>query len=87
MAATAASHELSESITDPLGDAWYDSSGYENGDECAYFYGNVPYNGGTANELWDGKPFILQTEYSNAISNFYTTDINFAGCFNAGPEL
>jgi len=25
-----------ESMTDPNGDAWYDSSGSENGDDCAY---------------------------------------------------
>ena len=86
-AATAASHELTEAITDPLINAWQDSTGNEIGDECAYYYGNVGYNGGTANELWDGKPFLLQTEYSNNLSNFYISDINFTGCFNAGPEL
>jgi hypothetical protein len=89
-AATAASHELSEAITDPLGTAWFDSSGFENGDECAYYYGFTGYNNGTstaANELWDGKPFLLQTEYSNVLQNFYISDPNFTGCFNAGPDL
>ena len=32
------SHEANESITDFTG-AWFDSAGYENGDECAYIYG------------------------------------------------
>src|SRR5262249_2437002 len=85
-AVTAASHELSEAITDPLGTGWYDSSGYENGDECAYFYGFAGYNSGNANELWDGKPFYLQTEYSNVLQN-WQLDPNFPGCFNAGPDL
>src|SRR5262249_24368006 len=79
-------HELSEAITDPLGTGWYDSSGYENGDECAYFYGFAGYNSGNANELWDGKPFYLQTEYSNVLQN-WQLDPNFPGCFNAGPDL
>ena len=34
------SHEIMEAITDPdTQTGWYDSSGYENGDECAYVYG------------------------------------------------
>jgi hypothetical protein len=46
---------------------WYDSSGYEIGDECAYFYGFNGWDGGLANEGWDGHPFLLQTEYSNIL--------------------
>ena len=30
------SHEEAETVTDPLGTGWYDSSGYENGDECSF---------------------------------------------------
>jgi hypothetical protein len=86
-AATAVSHELSESITDPLINAWKDSSGSEIGDECAYYYGLVGWNGGHATELWDGHPFLLQTEYSNYLQNFYFNNSNFTGCFNSGPEL
>ncbi len=34
------SHEIYESIADPDTVAgWYDSSGFENGDECAYIFG------------------------------------------------
>ena len=86
-AATAAAHELTESITDPLGNAWRDSSGSEIGDECAYYYGLVNWNSGTANELWDGHPFFLQTEYSNYLQHFYINNTNYTGCFNSGPEL
>ena len=32
-------HELSESLTDPHGDAWYDSQGEENADKCAWTFG------------------------------------------------
>jgi hypothetical protein len=30
------SHEANETITDALGNAWYDKAGYENGDKCAW---------------------------------------------------
>src|SRR5262249_27790291 len=44
------SHELSEAITDPtVGDAttsaWYDSSGNEDGDKCAWNFGTLNSNG------------------------------------------
>ena len=86
-AATAASHELTEAITDPLLDAWFDSSGFEIGDECAYYYGIPLWDGGLATNQWDGHPFYLQTEYSNLSRNYFLTDSNFTGCFNTGPEL
>jgi hypothetical protein len=86
-AATAASHELTESITDPLLNAWYDSSGYEIGDECAYFYLYNGWDGGLANEQWDGFPFLLQTEYSNILQLWDASGGTYPGCFNAGPDL
>lgn len=33
------SHEHAEAITDPTGTGWYASTGYENGDNCAWFFG------------------------------------------------
>jgi hypothetical protein len=59
-AATAASDELTEAITDPLGTAWWDSSRYEIGDECAYYYGFSGYLSGKADVLWDGTPFCCR---------------------------
>jgi hypothetical protein len=32
-------HELEETATDPQLNAWYDTSGYENGDKCAWTFG------------------------------------------------
>jgi hypothetical protein len=86
-AATAAAHELTESITDPLINAWLDSSGYEIGDECAYYYGYALWDSGLANEQWDGHPFFIQTMYDNLAQGFYLTSSSFTGCMNAGPEL
>jgi len=79
-AATAASHEMSEAITDPLLDAWSSSQGNENGDLCAYNYGTNTYDGGKANQSWAGHFFDLQQEFSN---HAYAT--TGSGCIQGGP--
>jgi hypothetical protein len=56
------SHEHNETITDPFGTAWFDSSGYENGDKCAWTFGSVS---NSANQTINGHPYILQQEWSN----------------------
>jgi hypothetical protein len=38
-AANVSGHELSETRSDPQGNAWYDSSGAENSDKCAWTFG------------------------------------------------
>jgi PKD domain len=61
------SHEHSEVVTDPLGDAWIDGAGNENGDLCISSYG--PALGGSAasvfNQVIHGGHYYLQSEYSN----------------------
>ena len=62
-----ASHEVMEAITDPdVSTGWYDSSGYENGDECAYTYGPTQ---GTPGALYNQKigthKYLTQEEFSN----------------------
>jgi hypothetical protein len=61
------SHEHSEMVTDPLGDAWIDGSGNENGDLCISDFG--PNLGGLAdsafNEVIHGGRYYLQEEWSN----------------------
>lgn len=62
------SHELSEMITDPDQDAWYDNSGSEIADICLTAYG--PALGGSGesryNEIINGGHYYLQEEWSNA---------------------
>ncbi|MBV9292876.1 MAG: hypothetical protein JO222_10550 [Frankiales bacterium] len=58
------SHEQIETVTDPLLNAWYDSTGAEIGDKCAYTYGSTQPNG--ANITINGHPYIVQEEFSNA---------------------
>jgi hypothetical protein len=63
------SHEHSEMITDPLGDAWIDqNSGNEDGDLCLSSFG--PAIGGSGSGAWNeqinGGHYYLQEEWSNA---------------------
>ena len=61
-------HEMIESNTDPLLDAWYGTGGLsdEIADKCAYNYGFVAPNG--ANIVLMGHPFQLQQMWSNDIT-------------------
>jgi hypothetical protein len=64
------SHESIETITDPLGTAWYDSSGNEIGDKCNFNFGS-PLGGAAGaeyNEQIASGNYYLQMEWSNAVS-------------------
>ena len=74
------SHEIMEAITDPdTSTGWYDSSGFENGDECAYVYGTTS---GTPGQLYNqtinGHHYLTQEEFSNL--DFATTG---GGCLQS----
>jgi hypothetical protein len=62
-----ASHEQNETMTDPLGDAWFDSSGNEDGDKCETSFGAVLGDNGAAdfNQVISGHDYWLQGEWSN----------------------
>ena len=64
-AATFASHEVTATITDPLLNAWFTAQGNEIGDLCNQFFDVNTYDNGLANQLWNGFPFELQTEFDN----------------------
>lgn len=59
-----ASHEQMETVTDPQLDAWYDVTGAEIGDKCAYTYGPTAADG--SDITMNGHPYIVQEEFSNA---------------------
>jgi hypothetical protein len=54
--ANVASHEIYETVTDPLLNAWYDSAGAEIGDKCAWKTATTIYG------------YSVQTEWDNSIS-------------------
>ncbi|HET6763014.1 MAG TPA: hypothetical protein VFH27_05060 [Longimicrobiaceae bacterium] len=61
-------HEIEETTTDMMGNAWYDASGYENADKCAWNYGTTftTANGGKANVTLGTKSFLIQQNWINA---------------------
>jgi hypothetical protein len=73
------SHEQFEAYSDPNLNAWFDAAGNENGDKCAYTYGQVEPDG--TNVVLSGRRYQLQEEWSNALTY---------GCIKrtgAGPQL
>ncbi len=74
------SHEHNEAITDPLGNAWYDSGGYEIGDKCAWTFGqqlgSTQY--GSYNQAISSGKYELQQEWSNLLSSCALTAVILA---------
>ena len=61
------SHEHNETITDEQGNAWYDLTGYEDGDKCAWTFGTLSGTSGAQyNQTINGHHYFLQEEYSNS---------------------
>ena len=66
-AASIVAHELEEAATDPDLNAWYDSSGYENADKCAWTFGSTyTANGATANVKIGTRDYLIQRNWVNA---------------------
>jgi hypothetical protein len=63
------SHEMFESNTDPLINAWTGTGGNDDeiGDKCAYDYGFIAANG--VNIVLNGFPVQIQREFSNNANN------------------
>ncbi len=61
-------HETEETNTDEDLDAWYDNSGNENADKCAWMFGTTytTGNGATANMRLGTKDFLVQMNWINA---------------------
>jgi hypothetical protein len=62
------SHELEESASDPNLNAWYDASGEENADKCAWTFGTIypaASNGSMANMNLGGRDFLIQQNWLN----------------------
>jgi hypothetical protein len=75
--ANVSGHELSEAITDPRNGGWYDSSGAENADKCAWtFHGFEAFTNATQ--------WMIQGNFSNAASAA-KSGYDGAGCINGNP--
>jgi hypothetical protein len=65
--ASAVAHEHRESMTDPLLNAWFDSSGNEGSDKCNFNFGAALGNNGIGNynQIINGDQYWQQMEWSN----------------------
>lgn len=64
--ASVLSHELEEATTDPDLNAWYDRSGAENADKCAWTFGttSTASNGALYNVTLGGTKYLIQRNWS-----------------------
>ena len=65
------SHETREAVTDPDGTAWWDRSGNEADDKCAW--SPTPFTDSSTGTNVDGSAFAYQYEWSNANSGCVKT--------------
>ena len=60
-------HEIEETTTDEMGNAWFDVRGYENADKCAWNFGTTQ---GSGTSKWNitvgSKNFLVQQNWINA---------------------
>ena len=65
-------HELSESVTDPDLNAWFDQRGQENADKCAWHFGTTQtaQNGSQYNVVFGGTKFLIQQNWVNASGGY-----------------
>ena len=60
-------HEVEETTTDMMGNAWFDSRGYENADKCAWNFGTTTTShGGVSNIPIGAKWFLVQQNWINS---------------------
>lgn len=60
-------HELEETNTDPMGNAWHAlSNGMENGDKCAWNFGttSTASNGAKYNQTFGGLHYLIQQDWT-----------------------
>jgi hypothetical protein len=74
-------HELEEAVTDPDLDAWFDSSGAENADKCAWTFGSTytAPNGATANMHLGSRDYLIQQNWSAGSSQHCALAFPLAG--------
>jgi hypothetical protein len=71
------SHEHNEILTDPTGGGWYDATGDENGDKCAWTFGTtLGPSGALFNQTIGGASYLLQEEWSNQDSGCVQGSVN-----------
>ena len=72
--ANVSGHEISETVTDPRNGGWYDSSGAENADKCAWTFNGLETLGGTQ--------WLIQGNWSNSAYDNGQSGYTKGGCIN-----
>lgn len=77
------SHELEEAASDPNLNAWYDSTGAENADKCAWTFGTTygSTGGSLANMNLGGHDYLIQQNWVNAGGGYCALS------YNATPDF
>jgi hypothetical protein len=74
--ANVSGHELSEALTDPALNAWYDQQGAENADKCAWTFGPNVFFGGSEWRIqgnWSNAAYFAGTSYRGSGSGCIQT--------------
>jgi hypothetical protein len=68
-------HEFEEAVTDPQLNAWFDSSGQENADKCAWTFGSTftEPNGSIANMTLGTRDYLIQRNWVNDSGGYCAT--------------
>jgi hypothetical protein len=71
-------HELEEAVSDPNLNAWYDSTGAENADKCAWTFGttHAASGGGVANMTLGNRDYLIQQNWVNAGGGYCALSYN-----------
>jgi hypothetical protein len=86
LAANITTHEIMEAAIDPLSNAWFGSTGAQNGeigDLCNFIFGPNTWqlnSNPPGNQMWNGMVMEVQEEYSNHAQALTST-----GCVQVGP--
>ena len=70
-------HELVETVSDPLLNAWFDSAGNENGDKCAWVFGTTTSTAPYSNTTVGGAAYLVQQNWDPVLG----------GCYSAAAPL
>jgi hypothetical protein len=81
--ANVSGHELSEVRTDPRNGGWYDSSGNENADKCAWTFG-TPLLSFSNGSQWKIQGNWSNNAYSAVPSYGYANSSGQLGCIDGG---
>lgn len=80
-------HELEETATDPQLNAWYSANGNENGDKCAWVWGNTIQNsnGSFSNLSFGGLNYLIQQNFKlGSLATSTSTTHSWTGTCSTG---